>query len=678
MSVAISSPYPIFFSASGDPLNNGYLYFGQANLDGQVSPVTVYWDAAGTSPVPQPVRTKNGMPYNGVRPAQIFANGEVSIKILDQDQSLVNFVRSTKGLSLSGDLSGSTGAGLIGYDPSIDYGGSPGSIGAFLGKKKAVFATGVATVDCDNIQNAINQLPVGGVLDLFGDFQTNRRIFLKPQITINNMGCTITHSGSTDLFSLCDDLYGSGGPDTMPAGMIWTGDVPLATGVCVDAFPGRININGLKIYGPLVGDQTSPDTNEVVGVFTRTLYAAAFRIECNGQHIDLKSNWVQGFGIGASVACAGFAVIKENRLISCKIGVMLFGDSHASELDNWCEFCFIGTGINYGNTGSFIHGTTIGGVYQSSFVGFFAEGAYESNVHKSLYFEGNRWRDIQIGWIGGRQCNGFNIPTLNTSSACNNKGANPSVTYQYTRELSLVGDQQQGTNVAMITGINVTIGKAYFNSGSPSGTRWNIHAEASGDNLVVEIGTTQSSRAVNAEDEGRVTFKRGGRQRFGMTKAKPFWSWPFAWGDISQPRFGAGHNDPAFSASAESGIMNTISYETMLSGTQKGLFIGGKDGTSAFTQLGGGVAIRAALFRIMDASGSEDLMYVRSGKIEWSYQYGQIIFSNKAPIEIQNKYFQLTGIQASPSYANDAAAAADGVNLGQVYRNGTSLQIRMV
>jgi hypothetical protein len=39
---------------------------------------------------------------------------------------------------------------------------------------------------------------------------------------------------------------------------------------------------------------------------------------------------------------------------------------------------------------------------------------------------------------------------------------------------------------------------------------------------------------------------------------------------------------------------------------------------------------------------------------------------------------KLSGVQASTSYANDAAAAAGGVAVGQVYRNGSVVQVRIV
>lgn len=38
---------------------------------------------------------------------------------------------------------------------------------------------------------------------------------------------------------------------------------------------------------------------------------------------------------------------------------------------------------------------------------------------------------------------------------------------------------------------------------------------------------------------------------------------------------------------------------------------------------------------------------------------------------------ELRGLQNSPSYANDAAAAAGGVQIGEEYRNGSVVQVRV-
>jgi hypothetical protein len=56
----LAPPYPIFTDKSGSPLDNGYLYFGTANLNPETNPITVYYDSALTQPAAQPLRTSNG------------------------------------------------------------------------------------------------------------------------------------------------------------------------------------------------------------------------------------------------------------------------------------------------------------------------------------------------------------------------------------------------------------------------------------------------------------------------------------------------------------------------------------------------------------------------------------------------------------------------------------------
>lgn len=81
MSYSIQSPYSFFSDRDGSPLQSGYLYFGVAGLPAETNPTTVYWDEALTIPVSQPVRTKNGFPYNNGTPALIWTAADVSLTV---------------------------------------------------------------------------------------------------------------------------------------------------------------------------------------------------------------------------------------------------------------------------------------------------------------------------------------------------------------------------------------------------------------------------------------------------------------------------------------------------------------------------------------------------------------------------------------------------------------------
>lgn len=87
--ISISSPFPTFTDVDGDPLESGYIYVGQVNVDPVTFPVAVYWDAALTIPAAQPIRTIGGYPARNGSPARIYANSDYSIRVTNKNGSLV-------------------------------------------------------------------------------------------------------------------------------------------------------------------------------------------------------------------------------------------------------------------------------------------------------------------------------------------------------------------------------------------------------------------------------------------------------------------------------------------------------------------------------------------------------------------------------------------------------------
>lgn len=80
--IQVNNPYPQFFDADGDPLDNGKVYFGVKNLDPRTNPKAVYSDYAGTTPVTQPIRTQNGYLVNGSgAPIAVYVDGDHSIAV---------------------------------------------------------------------------------------------------------------------------------------------------------------------------------------------------------------------------------------------------------------------------------------------------------------------------------------------------------------------------------------------------------------------------------------------------------------------------------------------------------------------------------------------------------------------------------------------------------------------
>lgn len=90
---AITSPLPQFFDLNGEPLANGRLYFGTANANPETSPITVYWDEAGTQPAAQPISTKNGYPVRNGTPAAVYVNGDYSLMVRDSAGAQMLYAR---------------------------------------------------------------------------------------------------------------------------------------------------------------------------------------------------------------------------------------------------------------------------------------------------------------------------------------------------------------------------------------------------------------------------------------------------------------------------------------------------------------------------------------------------------------------------------------------------------
>ena len=87
--LSIQPTYPIFTDIDGQPLEDGFVWIGQANLDPQVNPINVFWDAALTIPAGQPIRTLGGYPANSGTPARLYVDGDYSIRVMNKNGSVV-------------------------------------------------------------------------------------------------------------------------------------------------------------------------------------------------------------------------------------------------------------------------------------------------------------------------------------------------------------------------------------------------------------------------------------------------------------------------------------------------------------------------------------------------------------------------------------------------------------
>jgi len=82
--LSINVPFPVFQNRDGQPLDNGYIWIGESNLNPQTNPVVAYYDEALTIVAHQPLRTINGYVSRAGSPAQVYIDA-VNFSILVQD-----------------------------------------------------------------------------------------------------------------------------------------------------------------------------------------------------------------------------------------------------------------------------------------------------------------------------------------------------------------------------------------------------------------------------------------------------------------------------------------------------------------------------------------------------------------------------------------------------------------
>lgn len=87
--LSVNPSYAVFQGLDGQPLEDGYIWIGTANLEPQTNPINVYWDAALTLQAGQPIRTIAGYPANNGTPARLYVNSNYSLRVMDKNGGMV-------------------------------------------------------------------------------------------------------------------------------------------------------------------------------------------------------------------------------------------------------------------------------------------------------------------------------------------------------------------------------------------------------------------------------------------------------------------------------------------------------------------------------------------------------------------------------------------------------------
>lgn len=208
--LSVQVPYPVFYDRDGQPLDDGNIYIGVANLDPITNPLQVYYDEALTITASQPLVTSGGYVYRNGTPAQLYVNAsDFSITVNDKKNLFIyNFPEGT-GIG--------AGAASLEYDPPFTGALTSGyTVAEKLEQYVSVKDFGAVgdgvTNDSAAIQAAIDAFkPASG-----SDPVTGRVVFF-PSGTYLINSSVVTYSGI--------QLVGEGASSILKAGPSCTGQI---------------------------------------------------------------------------------------------------------------------------------------------------------------------------------------------------------------------------------------------------------------------------------------------------------------------------------------------------------------------------------------------------------------------------------------------------------------------
>lgn len=249
--LSIQVPFPVFQDRDGQPLENGFVFLGVANLNPQTNPVIAYFDDALTIVAPQPLRTLNGFISRAGTPAQVYIDGvDFSILVQDSKGSVVyNFPEATgiepnaAGIDYNPDDDSLLfPGGTITVKSALDQITDKDNGSAFVGFNQP--AAGAVSRSAEaKLRDSISVQDFGAV----GDGVTDDGAAFALAIAAAN-GKVLNLNGLTYLIKTAVDVTVSDGIRIINGNLLYDFDTQQERGVRITS-PGNITISNVSIDG---------------------------------------------------------------------------------------------------------------------------------------------------------------------------------------------------------------------------------------------------------------------------------------------------------------------------------------------------------------------------------------------------------------------------------------------
>jgi hypothetical protein len=111
---ATENPFETFVDPrTGQALSDGYIYFGEPELDPVANPIAIYWDEDLMIPAQQPVRTNAGYIWRNGAPARVWVDGNYSMLVKDRQGRQVFYAPNWTAASSANVVFRQAGVGAV-------------------------------------------------------------------------------------------------------------------------------------------------------------------------------------------------------------------------------------------------------------------------------------------------------------------------------------------------------------------------------------------------------------------------------------------------------------------------------------------------------------------------------------------------------------------------------------